>query len=85
MFGKAYVLLILAMVFTSLVSASAEKRMVRETRDASRLQNRAGQDCLKCAQSYVDCFNLFGLQGCTDPNAEHFTYCRNCYGVNPPW
>ncbi|WFD27786.1 hypothetical protein MNAN1_002791 [Malassezia nana] len=41
--------------------------------------------CYLCIKSYIDCFNLFGIQGCTDKNAEHYTYCRECTGVDPPW
>lgn len=41
--------------------------------------------CFLCIKSYIDCFNRFGVQGCTDKNAEHYTYCRECTGVDPIW
>lgn len=86
MFGlKAPIFVFLVLLLVSIVSASMEKRASNEAIEATRAEKRAGKDCLQCAQSYVDCFERFGLQGCTDPNAEHFTYCRNCYGFNPPW
>lgn len=51
------------------------------------LQIRANSDdvCFKCAKSYVDCYQLFGLSGCTDKNAEHFTWSRQCTGFDPAW
>lgn len=41
--------------------------------------------CYLCAKSYVDCFMRFGLAGCTDKSAEHYTYCRECTGIDPVW
>lgn len=86
MFGLKFTAFVLMMtLLVSLVSASMEKRAAAKPVEASRLEKRVGTDCLQCAESYINCFERFGLQGCTDPNAEHFTYCRNCYGVDPSW
>lgn len=75
--ASVIVLLALTLLLNVVCAAGMEKHVA--------MQKRAGQDCDKCAQSYVDCFFRFGISGCTDPNAEHFTYCRNCYGVDPSW
>ncbi|WFD00960.1 hypothetical protein MYAM1_003716 [Malassezia yamatoensis] len=86
MFMMKSVTLIAFLVFlVNIVSASMEKHVTGQSNAAVRLEKRVGQDCLQCAESYVDCFARFGLAGCTDPSAEHFTYCRNCYGSNPAW
>ncbi|WFD36488.1 hypothetical protein MCUN1_003368 [Malassezia cuniculi] len=49
------------------------------------LASRDADVCYRCAMSYIDCFRLFGFTGCTDRNAEHYTWCRECTGSDPAW
>ena len=51
----------------------------------NNLASRDGDVCYRCAMSYIDCFERFGLTGCKDRNAEHFTWCRECTGSDPLW
>lgn len=53
---------------------------------AATPQKQSNQDvCQLCAQSYIDCFVRFGASGCSDHNAEHYTWCRECTGSDPMW
>ena len=65
----------------SLVLASDPHGMIRR-RDHVK---RDDDICYKCVKSYFDCFRLFGFQGCTEKDAEHYTWCRQCTGEDPPW
>lgn len=65
----------------SFVLASDQCGMIRR-RDHVK---RDDDICYKCVKSYFDCFRLFGFQGCTAKDAEHYTWCRQCTGEDPPW
>lgn len=67
----------------SVVLASEQDGMIRRREHA--LLKRDGDVCYRCVKSYFDCFRLFGFAGCTDKNAEHYTWCRECTGEDPPW
>lgn len=62
-------------LFAIFAAVLANESVQRDTNDV----------CYLCAKSYIDCFARFGLTGCTDRSAEHFTYCRECTGIDPAW
>lgn len=64
-----------------IVLASDQHGMIRRRDHVKRDEDI----CYKCVKSYFDCFRLFGFQGCTVKDAEHYTWCRQCTGEDPPW
>ncbi|SHO79194.1 Uncharacterized protein MSYG_3543 [Malassezia sympodialis ATCC 42132] len=73
----------LYLVFVALFALFAAVSALDQTN--KMVPMKANNVCFKCIKSYIDCFNRFGVQGCTDKNAEHHTYCRECTGVDPSW